>query len=200
MSPETPTIPTAPVTKSRKPQPIRDRLFKIFIVIFLVTTVLSFIIPRETMYGLLIGGLSSLKHNDAKDAAAPLERDLVSHGAIKNCESNYEVGSDYHLGYEARYELPVGRAEAITLINDVAARHGFILKHATKADRAEFNGIDNIYLDDIYFDHTSNPTHVSPGPLKLTFRVWKKDITCATDYKLSHSDMTHTALNLDLNN
>ncbi|HWZ66115.1 MAG TPA: hypothetical protein VNX65_05000 [Patescibacteria group bacterium] len=193
-------LTNSPTPTSRKPQPIRDKLFVIVAVFFLVMTALNLIIPRETMYGLLIGGLSSLKHNDAKDAAAPLERDLVSNGAIKNCKSNYEVGIDNHLGYTADYELPIGRTEAIALINDIASKHGFTLHHAIKADQTGLNGTADIYLDDIYLDHTSNPTHVSPGPLKLTFTVSKKDLTCAANYKVSHSDTNHTALYVDVKN
>ncbi|HWZ66114.1 MAG TPA: hypothetical protein VNX65_04995, partial [Patescibacteria group bacterium] len=143
--------------------------------------------------------------NVAKDVAMPLDRDLVSHSAVKNCESgDGGHGPDNtQPWYGSTYELPVGRTEAIALINDIASKHGFKLHQATKKDQATMGGeteIADIYLPDNYIDFTSNPTHVSPGPIYLTFTLPKKDQYCTGSNIPSSSDANHTVISLSVSN
>lgn len=194
------TDPSQVPKKKSKRARVRDWIIVAFLVFILGNGILNLLVPNFMFKSIVY--LSSLGGNVAKDVALPLDRDLVSRGAIKNCEGGDSGHGPDNIQpwYVASYILPVGRSEAINIINEVAAKHGFNLIHATKKDQAALNGMADIYLDDTYFDHTSNPTHVSPGPIYLRFTVPKKALYCSDTHTSSRSDATHTALDLEVTN
>lgn len=104
--------------------------------------------------------------NYAQQTSEPLESALIKAGAVKKCGyGDAGRGADNQTPwYDAFYELPVKRSEAIELVNKVAKDNGYSLTHASKESRGGLGAIADDFIDNWYFDNTSKTS--SYGDLK----------------------------------
>lgn len=130
--------------------------------------------------------------NYALQTSEPLESVLVKAGAVKKCGyGDNGKGTDNQTPwYDAFYELPANRSEAIELVNKAAKDNGYNLTHASRENRGGLGAIADEFIDNWYFDNTSKTSSygdLEAGNVKLAFGVNNdgehslSDISCGTE-------------------
>lgn len=159
----------------------------------------------------LFAALFGDRPNYAQRASVPLEDVLVDAGAIKKCGYGDDGrGADSQRPwYDAFYELPLGREEAIDLVHKAASSNGYGLTHASKEDRGDLGSIADEHIDNWYFDNTkmSSNSELQLGSENIAFGVNNdgphsiSNISCGTDEAVtvnSGEDVTMITLSIKL--
>ena len=122
----------------------------------------------------LAGLLSLFVYNSffrdlAKEAAAPLEKNLTSMGAVKKCDSGSPgLGPDNRAPwYSAIYEAPKDQEATISLIQQAAKDNGF---SATEI-HPNINVLDNRFFEDATSKKSMNSS-LKDGNVKLNIEVF----------------------------
>jgi hypothetical protein len=114
--------------------------------------------------------------NYAAEVAKPLEQRLVEAGAVKKC-SYGDAGrgpSNWEPWYRSYFEVPTPREQAIELLDEISAKEGFNLTHATPENRGHLGAVGDIHIQNWFFDNTSkkaNFPRLEEGFVKLAFSV-----------------------------
>lgn len=124
--------------------------------------------------------------NRAEEIARPLEQTLVDAGGNKKT-----AGGDGGHGidnsepyYDTTYEMPLDKTKTVVLINEIAEKNGYKLTHASPTNRGHLGAVADIYISAWYFDNSSKQSSfpdLTPGPIKLAFKVGDEDKAETTD-------------------
>jgi hypothetical protein len=118
--------------------------------------------------------------NRAEEIAKPLEEGLAKAGGVKKLGGGDPGHGPDNIEpyYDAIYEMPMEKEQAVALANTVAAENGYKLTHASPSNRGHLGAVADIYIDAWYFDNSSKQSNFSDlnsGPIRLAFKVGDED-------------------------
>ncbi len=125
----------------------------------------------------LVFVLRSAGSNRAADIAKPLEVGFEKAGGVKKSSSgdggrSIDNSEPY---YDAIFELPVSKDDAVSVATRVAAENGYKLVHAAPGNKGPLESlVSDKNIDSWYFDDSSkmsNFADLETGPVRLSIQV-----------------------------